>query len=981
MDSKSSNAKFDLVLDELLTLQQEDERKKTSFNRVLKELVRQRERAAMVEERNQMMEKMAQQQTAMLSEFKKEIKEQNREAKREREEIQAERREAQARLERERNEAQARQERYIEKILDVVDQQKEELSFFKERGGGEFTPIITPQMQGGNQKIVSKLLDQHEEMKNQQELLIRVVERQKEEIHTLKNGSDAKTKPISDSDDARVRDFKLSPQPPKTKPTMNDISEFDSLPEIEEVEEDLEVRQLLFLEADKDQTSLVEASFDRNVAEEIDRGKNLQDLVESEGNRGQELDSSEGDTDKTSQSIRRKRKRKDEKLAVLAEELFFLRTNNAVSNQAVVQKFFEKHSDVFEPILKQCPCLDVLIANMLVLRLGFRIQEVDWSKGTRDWDKTDCRRVGRAFAAVMRVCQTGANTLDSWAKHYPQLTIFFEIDGFRSFMLVLADELLLANHYGMIFRVAVGALISIFDGGTDIYVLTTYYKNDLVGPAHTLLLLLSMNVIVQLVVVVIQNKKKSVAEKLKEAIITILLLRPIVDAYRLSAAKTDDNSIFDPLAEMLFNKAIELSTESIPGCVLQLIVYLEHGGSKSGTYALVSILVSALVTGYISSMISFDMDTDANRRKMYSNFYGYIPDDNDKRRRVFLLMMGISTLHNLNRSVGCAMLALTKTGNLLVFFLVGEMGLYLFFKVVRDEFFYFVEIGGPIKFVVALVERVLGKIIVDFSGCLHMRAGAELGGLAHFITVVYSQIFPFLALHLFDGDEVTRNKVNFFLVGSISLWAALNFALFATIDLSYIRTFFEIKTQNQHWHSTFVLNESEQGKFSIFAAREAIRKQFKDEIKSWVDQRIDNWMEERPSWFDLVKVPEEYLPERILKATGGEYRRRKSSITASFRETVDDLKQSKRASLHRDQALSVREILHDEESSSNPAAAKRKTTQHLQASLRRSFALSYRDGGAWKSLGEELYAVRSNNHKSNMVSAGESERGGPVRAT
>ena len=55
-------------------------------------------------------------------------------------------------------------------------------------------------------------------------------------------------------------------------------------------------------------------------------------------------------------------------------------------------------------------------------------------------------------------------------------------------MLVMANNKLRDNIYGMMFRVCVGALLSTIDAATDIYVITTYYESEeLRGQANALL--------------------------------------------------------------------------------------------------------------------------------------------------------------------------------------------------------------------------------------------------------------------------------------------------------------------------------------------------------------------------------------------------------------------------------------------------------------------------------------------------------------
>ena len=184
---------------------------------------------------------------------------------------------------------------------------------------------------------------------------------------------------------------------------------------------------------------------------------------------------------------------------------------------------------------------------------------------------------------------------------------------------------------------------------------------------------------------------------------------------------------------------------------------------KAGSFALPSIGVSALTTGYTSAMISFDMDVDVKRRNLMPATYGYIPDDNGLRGRCFNLMIMISALNNMSRSVGCALLA-TRGSSTLVSFVLGEMAIYLLYKIARDDFLYFIRIDNNfIAILVAIIERTLTKVIVDFSGCFHLRLEQELGGFAFAVTMCWNQVFPFVALYLYD-DEKLKNELALFLV-------------------------------------------------------------------------------------------------------------------------------------------------------------------------------------------------------------------------
>ena len=69
--------------------------------------------------------------------------------------------------------------------------------------------------------------------------------------------------------------------------------------------------------------------------------------------------------------------------------------------------------------------------------------------------------------------------------------------------------------------------------------------------------------------------------------------------------------------------------EAIPGAVIQLSAILSAGEASSA--AIVSLIISALTSGFISATISFDMDTDTMLRMNNPEFYGFVPDSAKRR--------------------------------------------------------------------------------------------------------------------------------------------------------------------------------------------------------------------------------------------------------------------------------------------------------------------------------------------------------------
>jgi len=115
----------------------------------------------------------------------------------------------------------------------------------------------------------------------------------------------------------------------------------------------------------------------------------------------------------------------------------------------------------------------------------------------------------------------------------------------------------------------------------------------------------------QILIVTTQNIK-SKHKIFKEILFILLFLKPPLDAYRVVYNQPDEQSAFSPLQEMVASKWAELACESIPGCLLQIVVLITSP-QKTGL-RVTSIMLSSLTTGFASATISFDMDSSVDQR-------------------------------------------------------------------------------------------------------------------------------------------------------------------------------------------------------------------------------------------------------------------------------------------------------------------------------------------------------------------------------
>jgi len=151
------------------------------------------------------------------------------------------------------------------------------------------------------------------------------------------------------------------------------------------------------------------------------------------------------------------------------------------------------------------------------------------------------------------------------------------------------------------------------------------------------------------------------------------------------------------------------------------------------------------------------------------------------------------------------------------------------------------------------------------------------------LSVIWSQVFPFVALHFVDGEN--KAGLTVFLAVSLMVWVVLNIIFFCTIDLSYRNTFFGTKTAPQYTCEYFRTSKEDYQKFdAIFYNRIEYTKSIHREVKEWFAENLGEWRRERPEWFNIEMIPDGFLPEDVLQAEGGAKRRRKSSV--SLREMV-----------------------------------------------------------------------------------------------
>jgi hypothetical protein len=458
--------------------------------------------------------------------------------------------------------------------------------------------------------------------------------------------------------------------------------------------------------------------------------------------------------------------------------------------------------------------------------------------------------------------------------------LFEEFPWMEGMFVELGKGVVKAAPWGLTFRVTVGAVTSIFDLLTDVYVTYMFLSDKKYGYFKASLASLMVSIGIQMFTVWGQNRKLGMVKVVRECFPILIGFKPAVDAYRVATGeKQDAEQAFDALTEMTYMKGIEMFAEAIPGVIIQLMAIATNDGDVSDA-AWVSLSVSALTTGYASATISYDWDTDPVKREQVPDFYGYVPANPTKRSIIFVAMMFFSASMLLIRCMTIVVLGLLD-GKWSFLYIGADLGLYLFVKALREDFWYWIPLGGNAEFVNSIACRVMVKVVGDFTSIVHFRHPNEIGGMywmfGFVLTIGSLPIAIFLAERGDGADE--GHKLAWKFVGIFIPCAVLLFAVFFfNIEKKYWGTFYSLQRGKDMTVKNFQEGAEDVKAKYIFKYSKHHWKSIEEEVRAWIEANWVRWLEEKPKWFDdamRARVPVEYIPG------AGDARRRESVRRAS----------------------------------------------------------------------------------------------------
>jgi hypothetical protein len=197
-------------------------------------------------------------------------------------------------------------------------------------------------------------------------------------------------------------------------------------------------------------------------------------------------------------------------------------------------------------------------------------------------------------------------------------------------------------------------------------------------------------------------------------------------------------------------------------------------------------------------------------------------------------------------------------------YLGGAMALYLFYKLARRDFQYWVPTAGA---GVSLFARVLNKLYGDFSGNPHLRHPFEMGGAAYLLTLCETQgtlVASTIAYsRLYAGDDKINDAPLFTaLAVLVGTWVIALGTFLLSINRTHRNTFLSTETAPQFLRRRFHhFTGNDEQQMDIFTNHPSLWASFADFVQAWVAQEYPTMSAQ--SWFTpelKALIPSAFLP-------------------------------------------------------------------------------------------------------------------------
>jgi hypothetical protein len=270
---------------------------------------------------------------------------------------------------------------------------------------------------------------------------------------------------------------------------------------------------------------------------------------------------------------------------------------------------------------------------------------------------------------------------------------------------------------------------------------------------------------------------------------------------------------------------------------------------------------------------------------------------NSERGTAFAVIFMLCAIQAIVKAAATALLAVTNSTWLWVYIAV-DHGLHFAYRMIRRYFIFYIAIPTTASYVYAPLQRVMLKVIVDFTGTLAFRLPLISGGSYWLFSLVMSHASVFVSIYIYNKyAEVPEGVAK---MDGGTLWAGagwlsaawcLIFCYFAfrIAVPKYRFTLWSRASGRRVVQDYFLKGEDDEDKFGIFRCNLLLwESAIGEEVKAWTMENWARWKEEKPAWFTpgtIASCPDRFIPQEFLPGLGGQMRERRGSAMGSVRES------------------------------------------------------------------------------------------------
>lgn len=300
-------------------------------------------------------------------------------------------------------------------------------------------------------------------------------------------------------------------------------------------------------------------------------------------------------------------------------------------------------------------------------------------------------------------------------------------------------------------------------------------------------------------------------------------------------------------------------TEAVSGAFIQGAAIFSSTKFRTTT-AFLSLTASITAAAFLSTLLSYEWDTNSSSRKTAPDFYRYIPNSMSRKISCFMALFLLSAFNLVVRTLVCLTVA---SRAIVVVFLVIELALFFVYKLVRGDLIYWPPFSGwPAKVVAALFMQLIAKLIVDWTACVQFRHPMEVGGMYFCFSMAMTVGVGFASTLAYKQDgELPEKYIVTLLMSSACAGLFLSFvSLLLSMKREYVGTFVSLKTGSSYVQELFKNGNDDERRFVIFYyVDDKWIADIGDEVRVWLNERLPEWSEITPDWLDkrkLKKIPD-----------------------------------------------------------------------------------------------------------------------------